>query len=136
MKQFLFLAAFAAARAWSAETKAPAPTARETNYKISFTMKVDELEHAGRFILAGGSQGSYHWSSETSLTTQCLAVAVPKEENIRAECQFELTGTSKGKPVGFRYQGTFVVRRASPLALVDEPTRRLEVMFEEVKLPK
>lgn len=127
------------------------------NFKVTYKIKDGDLEDSGSFLILAGSQSNYVTGGEKAFESgngpvkgieykkhgvivNCLAVAKPATNVVRAEFQFEISGPS-ATPVGdlkarsistFQFQTTFEVERGHSVVLVEGPSRRLEVKFETV----
>lgn len=156
---FFLLSAAPAGAAGSPRPTAPKapPSARPANLRVSFAIRLQDLQSSGNFAVQDGSQANYVRGGETPFEVKtekgtglefkkygtivnCLPASVPGGNTVAASCQFELSGPGRPEttfqvkpPMTFQLQTTFVAEKGKTLVLVDEPDRRLEVKLEEVK---
>lgn len=126
------------------------------NYRLSFLMKDGALSRSGAILVAEGSQTNYVSGGEKPNEVELKqgtgvefkkhaaivnCVLASSGEEVRAECQFELSGAQpaladlKTHPMPittFQYQSAFRVTLGKPLVLVDEADRRIEVTVSKL----
>lgn len=141
------------------KTQAGAPPSESAlNFRISFRIKLDELESAGNFVVQDGSQGNYVTGGDAPIEVQnsrgdkglefkkhativnCLPASFPEGGRVLAQCQFELSGPGRPAtsfqarpPSTFQLQTSFVAALGRSLLLVDEPNRRVEIKIEPLR---
>lgn len=149
----LLLSLLLAAPAFAAEKKGPS---QGVNYRISFSMKLGDIERVGNFLVQDEHQANYVSGGERaveegpsaamrkeSTIVNCVPVAVAeKADHVYVECQFELVGPAraeKNKPRGvasFQYQTALVLKKGRSHVLIDEPEKRVELMIEDARDPQ
>ncbi len=159
---FVCLAVLSASGAGAAGAPRPAapkapPSSRPTNFRISFVLRLQDMQSAGNFVVQDGAQANYTRGGDAPFEVKtekgtglefkkygtivnCLPVSAPGGKSVAADCQFELSGPGRPEttfqvkpPMTFQLQTSFVAEIGKTTVLVDEPDRRLEVRIDEAK---
>ncbi len=154
------LALLSAAPAGAAPTPRP-PSAKAAasgplaNLRISFVMRLKDLQSAGNFTVRDGAQANFVRGGEAPFEVKtekgtglefkkygtivnCLAASAPGAKTVLADCQFELSGPGRAEttfqvkpPMTFQLQTSFVAEKGKTVVLIDDADQRLEVKIED-----
>lgn len=128
------------------------------DYKVTFSLKNGTRAESGSFILGEGAQSNYVAGGEQpweTATDKGATVDLKKSGLIinglvhaagagavDAEFQFEMTGPQAPDPASklkvpststFQYQVSFRAPLSKPFVLLEQPDRRIEVVFERIE---